>query len=154
MLPCSAFIPSAGRDRGVLLRLRSLSPPQQALQLCPWTCRLTASPTPAGRAPASRAHRNLPAALAPLSRAACSATLRTADAPPRGGGRRRLPSFDVKQMVAKTKSAAQWMHFAPSNLFTAEIAPRAQALLEAGLMETGIIGVEAWDEEIVSKVMQ
>ena len=80
----------------------------------------------------------------------CSA----ADAPPRGRGRRRLPSFDVKQMVAKTKSAAQWMHFAPSNLFTAEIAPRAQALLEAGLMETGIIGVEAWDEEIVSKVMQ
>ena len=36
-------------------------------------------------------------------------------------------------MVAKTKSAAQWMHFAPSNLFTAEIAPRAQALLSFGI---------------------
>ena len=65
-----------------------------------------------------------------------------------------MPQFDVREMVAKTKAAAQWMHFAPSNLFTGEIAPRAQQLLDAGLMDTGIIGVECWDEEIVSKVMK
>jgi fructuronate reductase len=46
------------------------------------------------------------------------------------------------------------MHFAPSNLFTGEIAPRAQQLLDEGLMDTGIVGVETWDEEIVSKVLQ
>lgn len=57
-------------------------------------------------------------------------------------------------MVAKTKKAARWMHFAPSNLFTGEIAPRAQQLLDMGLMDTGIVGVETWDEEIVSKVLR
>ena len=46
------------------------------------------------------------------------------------------------------------MHFAPSNLFTGEIAPRAQQLLDMGLMDTGIVGVETWDEEIVSKVLR
>ena len=66
----------------------------------------------------------------------------------------KLPQFDVKEMVKKTKAAARWMHFAPSNLFTGEIAPRAQQLLDMGLMETGIVGVETWDEEIVSKVMK
>ena len=66
----------------------------------------------------------------------------------------RLPAFDVKKMVAKTKKAARWMHFAPSNLFTGEIAPRAQQLLDMGLMDTGIVGVETWDEEIVSKVLR
>lgn len=65
-----------------------------------------------------------------------------------------LPKFDVRQMVARTKRAAKWMHFAPSNLFTGEIAPRAQQLLDEGLMDTGIVGVETWDEEIVSRVLQ
>ena len=65
-----------------------------------------------------------------------------------------LPRFDVPKMVAKTKASARWMHFAPSNLFTGEIAPRAQQLLNEGLMDTGIVGVETWDEEIVSKVLQ
>eukprot|EP01047_Picozoa_sp_COSAG01_P091119 COSAG01_NODE_22793_length_841_cov_0.695418_1_plen_209_part_01 len=70
-----------------------------------------------------------------------------------GWGEITLPKFNVREMVARTKAGAQWMHFAPSNLFTGEIAPRAQELLDEGLMQTGIVGVETWDEEIVTKVL-
>jgi fructuronate reductase len=71
----------------------------------------------------------------------------------KGWGEITLPKFNVREMVARTKAGAQWMHFAPSNLFTGEIAPRAQELLDEGLMQTGIVGVETWDEEIVTKVL-
>jgi hypothetical protein len=39
----------------------------------------------------------------------------------------KLPGFDISEMIANTKAnGAEWMHLAPSNLFTAAVAPRAQ----------------------------
>jgi len=63
-----------------------------------------------------------------------------------------LPQFSVEGMLNKTKVAPTWIHFAPGNLYVAEIAPIQQALLESGEVKEGIIGIETWDEEIVDRV--
>lgn len=63
-----------------------------------------------------------------------------------------LPQFNLESMVKKTKKAPTWIHIAPSNLYIGEIAPIQQALLESGVVQEGIIGIETWDEEIVDKI--
>ena len=63
-----------------------------------------------------------------------------------------LPQFNLEDMVKKTKEAPTWIHIAPSNLYIGEIAPIQQALLELGVVQEGIIGIETWDEEIVDKI--
>lgn len=64
----------------------------------------------------------------------------------------RLPQFNLIEMVRRTKEAPVWVHIAPSNLFIGEIAPIQQALLESGIVQEGIIGIETWDEEIVDRI--
>ncbi|MCK4245255.1 MAG: mannitol dehydrogenase family protein, partial [Candidatus Omnitrophica bacterium] len=64
----------------------------------------------------------------------------------------RLPQFNLIEMVRRTKEAPVWVHIAPSNLFIGEIAPIQQALLESGIVQEGIIGLETWDEEIVDRI--
>eukprot|EP01065_Artemidia_motanka_P044560 TRINITY_DN6367_c1_g1_i1.p1 TRINITY_DN6367_c1_g1~~TRINITY_DN6367_c1_g1_i1.p1 ORF type:complete len:557 (+),score=113.56 TRINITY_DN6367_c1_g1_i1:57-1727(+) len=85
-----------------------------------------------------------------LSLGACTLTTDAEEWTRRGV---RVPKFDVKRMREKTRAEGpQWIHFAPSNLFVAEIAPRAQHLLESGHLTTGIVGVETWDAELVTRV--
>lgn len=64
----------------------------------------------------------------------------------------RLPQFNLEEMIKKTKAAPIWVHIAPSNLYIGEIAPLQQTLLELGVVQEGIIGIETWDEEIVDKI--
>ncbi len=63
----------------------------------------------------------------------------------------KLPAFDVEAVAAKTKAAPTWLHFGAGNLFRAFQAAVAQKLIEEGIMETGVITCESYDDEIVTK---
>ena len=64
----------------------------------------------------------------------------------------RLPQFNLEEMVRRTKEMPTWIHIAPSNLYIGEIAPIQQVLLESGIIQEGIVGIEAWDGEIVDRI--
>lgn len=64
----------------------------------------------------------------------------------------QLPQFSIEEMLSKTRESPTWVHIAPGNLYVAEVAPIQQALLELGAAGEGIIGIEAWDEEIIDKI--
>jgi fructuronate reductase len=61
----------------------------------------------------------------------------------------KLPLFDRMAMIQATKLAPQWVHFGAGNIFRAFPAALAQSLLEQGLMQTGIVVGEGYDEEII-----
>ncbi|MDR0374375.1 MAG: mannitol dehydrogenase family protein [Treponema sp.] len=63
-----------------------------------------------------------------------------------------LPQFDRKSMIAKTKSAPEWVHFGAGNIFRIFPAALQQSLLERGLAQTGVIVAEGYDGEIIDKV--
>ena len=56
-----------------------------------------------------------------------------------------LPQYDRAAMLAATKRAPQWVHFGAGNIFKAFQANCAQKLLNAGLMQSGVIAVERSD---------
>jgi fructuronate reductase len=62
-----------------------------------------------------------------------------------------LPRFDRAAMIQATKAAPQWVHFGAGNMFRAFPAALAQALLEQGLLKTGIVAVEGYDGEIIDQ---
>lgn len=62
-----------------------------------------------------------------------------------------LPAFDRNQMIQKTKSNPEWIHFGAGNLFRAFPAAVCQDLLNRGILETGIIVAEGYDYEIIEK---
>ncbi len=62
-----------------------------------------------------------------------------------------LPGFDIAAMCAKTKKAPTWLHFGAGNILRAFPCVLAQKLLESGDMDTGLIVVESYDEEIIDK---
>jgi fructuronate reductase len=62
-----------------------------------------------------------------------------------------LPGFLVEEMVSKTKSKPTWVHFGAGNIFRSFIAALQQDLLNRKLVETGIVAVESYDEEIIDK---
>ncbi|MCL2381369.1 MAG: mannitol dehydrogenase family protein [Treponema sp.] len=64
----------------------------------------------------------------------------------------RLPEFDIKAMIAKTKKNPQWVHFGPGNIFRAFPAAKQQTLLEEGEADTGIIVAETHDYEVIDKL--
>lgn len=64
----------------------------------------------------------------------------------------RLPPFDIPAMRARTKEAPTWLHFGAGNVFRAFPAVLVQRLMTAGLMDTGIICCEGYDEEIIDRV--
>jgi fructuronate reductase len=64
----------------------------------------------------------------------------------------RLPSYDIPAMRARTKAEPTWLHFGAGNIFRAFPAVLVQRLMTAGLMDTGIICCEAYDEEIIDRV--
>ena len=63
----------------------------------------------------------------------------------------QLPKFDREAMLTATKKTPKWLHLGPGNIFRAFLGALAQNLLENGLEETGIITVEAYDNEIIDK---
>lgn len=64
----------------------------------------------------------------------------------------RLPTYDIPAMRARTKAEPKWLHFGAGNIFRAFPAVLVQRLMTAGLMDSGIICCEAYDEEIIDRV--
>ena len=64
----------------------------------------------------------------------------------------RLPSFDHEKVMARTKENPVWIHFGAGNIFRAFQCNVAQNLLNAGVLDTGIIAVEGFDYEIIEKM--
>ena len=64
----------------------------------------------------------------------------------------QLPSFDHEKVMAKTKENPVWIHFGAGNIFRAFQCNVAQNLLNAGVLDTGIIAVEGFDYEIIEKM--
>lgn len=63
----------------------------------------------------------------------------------------RLPEFDIEEVRKKTAFAPKWIHFGAGNIFRGFIAGISQNMIESGKEETGVIGVELFDYEIVDK---
>ncbi len=64
----------------------------------------------------------------------------------------KLPTFDYDTVAAKTKAEPTWIHFGAGNIFRAFQCNVAQNLLNAGILDTGIIAVEGFDYEIIEKM--
>lgn len=63
-----------------------------------------------------------------------------------------LPQFDRAAAMAATKENPFWIHFGAGNLFRAFHANVAQNLLNAGVIDRGIVVAEGFDYEIVEKM--
>ena len=61
------------------------------------------------------------------------------------------PGFDVRAMRQRTAAAPAWVHFGAGNILRAFPCVLAQKLLEQGAMDTGLVVVETYDEEIIDK---
>ena len=64
----------------------------------------------------------------------------------------QLPEYSLIDTRQKTSDAPVWVHFGVGNIFRAFPAAAAHTLLQKGLSDRGIIAVEGYDEEIVSKI--
>ena len=64
----------------------------------------------------------------------------------------QLPEYSLIDTRQKTSDAPVWVHFGAGNIFRAFPAAAAHTLLQKGLSDRGIIAVEGYDEEIVSKI--
>ncbi len=62
-----------------------------------------------------------------------------------------LPAFDREAMIRATMASPRWVHFGAGNIFRAFQCHAVQKLLNAGVMDTGIIAVEGFDYEIIEK---
>lgn len=62
-----------------------------------------------------------------------------------------LPAYDPAVIAANTKAKPQWMHFGSGNIFRIFPAVLCQRLIEKGVMDTGIVCCEGYDDEIVTR---
>ena len=65
-----------------------------------------------------------------------------------------MPSFDIDTMRKNTAARPTWMHFGAGNILRAFPCVLCQRLLDAGDIDTGMVVVESYDEEIVEKAFQ
>lgn len=63
-----------------------------------------------------------------------------------------LPAFDREAVAKATKENPFWIHFGPGNIFRAFQANVVQNLLNAGLLDRGLVVAEGYDYEIVEKM--
>lgn len=64
----------------------------------------------------------------------------------------KLPQFDRETVTKATKENPFWIHFGPGNIFRAYQANVVQNLLNAGLLDRGLIVAEGYDYEIIQKM--
>ena len=64
----------------------------------------------------------------------------------------KLPSFDWKEMAARTEKEPTWLHFGAGNIFRGFIAALQQRLLEQGLVHSGIIAADTFDYGIIDQI--
>jgi fructuronate reductase len=62
-----------------------------------------------------------------------------------------LPTFDYETIQKNTYERPIWIHFGAGNIFRAYQANIVQNLLNAGVMDTGLIAAEGYDYEIIEK---
>ena len=63
-----------------------------------------------------------------------------------------LPEFDYDTVLENTKNRPTWVHFGAGNIFRAFQANVVQKLLNAGVIDTGLVAAEGFDYEIVEKM--
>lgn len=61
-------------------------------------------------------------------------------------------NFNYDQMSTLTKENPTWVHFGAGNIFRGFIAMLQQTLLNSGKVDTGIVVVETYDNEIIEKI--
>lgn len=64
----------------------------------------------------------------------------------------KVPSYNQKDVTAKTLESPHWVHFGGGNLFRAFHAGIASHLIDAGKADTGIIVAETYDDAVVSDI--
>ncbi len=64
----------------------------------------------------------------------------------------KLPKFDRKAVEAATKEHPFWIHFGAGNIFRAFQANVMQNLLNAGILDRGLVVAEGFDYEIIEKM--
>lgn len=64
----------------------------------------------------------------------------------------RLPEFDREAVKAATKENPFWIHFGAGNIFKAFQANVVQNLLNAGVLDRGLVVAEGFDYEIIEKM--
>ena len=64
----------------------------------------------------------------------------------------KLPGHDWAAMVAETAARPVWVHFGAGNIFRGFIAGLQQRLLDAGEAKAGIVAVETYDPEVISRI--
>ncbi len=65
-----------------------------------------------------------------------------------------LPSYDVEALYESTRKAPVWVHFGIGNIFRIFIGSIADRLIEEGALEKGIVGVETFDFETVTRIYE
>lgn len=63
----------------------------------------------------------------------------------------RLPTYDINAVRERTAKHPTWLHFGAGSIFRAYPAVIVQRLLTAGLMNTGIVVCEGWDEDLIDR---
>ena len=63
-----------------------------------------------------------------------------------------LPEFDREKAKKATKDAPFWIHFGAGNIFRAFQANVVQGLLNAGVIDRGLVVAEGYDYEIIEKM--
>ncbi len=64
----------------------------------------------------------------------------------------QLPQFDRAAVTAATYENPFWVHFGGGNIFRAFQANVAQRLLDAGVIDRGLVAAEGFDYEIIEKM--
>ncbi|MBR2806307.1 MAG: mannitol dehydrogenase family protein, partial [Oscillospiraceae bacterium] len=65
-----------------------------------------------------------------------------------------LPSYDCEAVARRTKEAPRWVHFGIGNIFRIFLGGIADGLLEKGLLDGGITGIETFDYEVVDRIYE
>jgi fructuronate reductase len=62
-----------------------------------------------------------------------------------------LPAYDRAAMIQETRTAPVWVHFGAGNIFRAFQANVMQRMLTKGRIQSGLIAVDGYDYEIITK---
>jgi len=62
-----------------------------------------------------------------------------------------LPAYNPVTIRENTEKSPRWLHFGPGNIFRIFPAVLCQRLIEEGKMDTGIVSVEGYDDEVITK---